>query len=134
MTCEGERDMGRKIETELNFLQNYGGKLDRDEFTTFRGSDKLYKKDSILAVNERRGFLREKVFWGTVVVTEIVFKRIKDIHIDELLGDIGRRTSGQPRAYFYKLMEGWYKNKSWWDGENTVLQKLYCRYVRKAGS
>lgn len=125
--------MSRKFETELKFSQNWGGKLDQPRYTTVRGQDKLYREGDVLPVTLATGLYHTKKSAGHVVVVRVEFKRLRDFTIQEILEDIGRRTSGEPRKYFFKLMEDFYKFKRWWDGEYTVLQKLTLDKMGREG-
>lgn len=114
----------RKPETDLKFSQNWGGKLEHARFTTFRGQDKLYKVGELYPVTLVSGLWHSEQRFGHVRLLAIEFKRIQDISLEEIIADIGRRTSSNPRKYFIELMKDFYGLKRWWDGEYTVIQKL----------
>lgn len=133
MSANGENGMGRKYEKELKFSKNWGGKLDMARFTSVRGQDKLFKAGEIHTISLASGLFHDQKNFGYARLLKIEFKRIEDFTIDEILVDIGRRTSGQPRNYFYKLLEEFYKHKKWWDGTYSVVQKLTFEYIGRNG-
>lgn len=133
MTENGVVSMTRKPETAIKFSRNWGGKLDMARFTTVRGQDKLYKEGEIYPIILASGLWHEKKEFGPARLLKIEFKRIEDFNIAEILADIGRRTSGQPRSFFFHLLEDYYKHKSWWDGMYSVVQKLTLEYIGRNG-
>lgn len=106
-----------KLEEEIDSLDEHISTIESLQ-------DKLFKLGSDLPVTLASGLFHEAKSFGYVKVLAIEFKRIKDVTITEILADIGRRTSTQPRVYFYKLMKDFYGHKRWWDGKYTVIQKL----------
>lgn len=126
-------NVARKLESDIKFSQNWGGKLDEPRFTTFRGQDKLYKVGQHYPVTIVSGLYHNKESKGFAVLISVEFKRIQDVSIDEILADIGRRTSAQPRRYFFNIMKDFYQYKKWWDGEYTVLQKLTFEFIGRRG-
>ena len=125
----GENGMTRKYEDVINFSRNWGMKLDNARWTTVRGQNKLYKVGGIYPVVLVASLVQKRKEYGPASLLRIEFKRIKDFTIGEILEDIGRRTSAQPRVYFYNLLKDFYQLKKWWDGEYTIAQKLVFEYI-----
>lgn len=123
-------NMTRKFETGVKFTDPWEDKLERGEFFTTRGQDKLYRTGVVYPVILVPGLFHNGKNYGHHRCFRIEFKRICDYNASEIIADIGRRRAGSsPRAAFYKLMKDWYQFKKWWDGEYTVLQKVYLEKI-----
>lgn len=121
--------MTRKFETEVNFTVPWGNKLENPSFFTSRGQDKLYRVGKIYPVILLSGLLQQRKKYGLHRCFRIEFKRICDYAVAEIVADIGDTLNLNPRQRFYEIMKALYKDKSWWDGEYTVLQQVYLEKI-----
>lgn len=116
-----------KTPIQISFSNSWGNKFLKKNFTTVRGQDSLflYKKYPVI--------LKGKVI-GHALVKEIEWKRINEFTIKEIQEDLGLSIQNNlqgdviakdVREQFMGILEKWYKQKPWWMGEYTIMQKLY---------
>lgn len=124
--------MAKTPERELLLTDNYGNKAAETTFTTFRGQDKLYRVGDVHLVFIKGSPGQPRIFMGRFRITAIEFKRIRIVSASEIIKDLGRRRSlPDPQGSFYRLMSFFYSKKSWWDGRDTVLQKIYLEKIEE---
>ena len=122
-----------KTPIQITFSSSWGNKFNKKEFTTVRGQDSLfqYRKYPVL--------FKGKII-GNAQVKEIEFKRICDFTIKEIREDLGLSIQNNLqgdgvaqdiREQFMSILEKWYKQKPWWMGEHTIMQKLYLENKRR---
>jgi len=112
----------------ITFSNSWGNKFNKKNYTTVRGQDTEFKLLKTYPV-----ILKGKII-GNAKVKEIEFKRINEFTIKEIREDLGlsiqNNLSGDMiaqdvREQFITILEKWYKQKPWWMGEHTVMQKIY---------
>jgi hypothetical protein len=127
--------MTRQYEKDVKFTDTWGGKVENELFTTFRGQDKLYTPGRIYPVIVVAGIFHKKRDYGYHRLIKLEFKRIMDVSPDEIIADIGRARAGSnPRKSFREIIYKFYGKKKWWDGEHTIIQKLYLEKIGGHGS
>ena len=111
----------------LTFSNSWGNKFLKKNYTTVRGQDSifLYKKYPVIVKGNVIGHAQVK---------EIEWKRINEFTIKEIQEDLGlsiqnnlqgNKIAQDIREQFMSILEKWYKQKPWWMGEHTIMQKLY---------
>jgi len=112
----------------ITFSSSWGNKFNKKEYTTVRGQDTNFTLLKTYPV-----ILKGKLI-GYAKVKEIEFKRINEFTIKEIREDLGisiqNNLKGDViaqdiREQFMSILEKWYKQKPYWMGEYTLMQKLY---------
>jgi hypothetical protein len=117
-------------ETILEFSSDWGGKIYQKYLTTVCGQDKLYLVGSTIPAIFKNGIYHVDKTIGNHQVQLIVWKRIIDFTQMEIIDDIGVAAAGNnPKLAFYDILSQWYAKKPWWQGQYTVMQKLYLQRV-----
>ena len=130
---EGNDNMARQHETEVNFTEPWGGKVYHDVFKTVRGQDKIYKVGRIYPCKLIAGLFHKKKELGLHKLLAIEWKRIRDFTPAEIIADIGQvRAGSDPRHQFLEIMRAFYAKKGWWDNEYTVLQRLTLEKIGRS--
>jgi len=117
-----------KTPDAITFSNSWGNNFNKKEYTTVRGQDTLFVLCKTYPV-----ILKGKII-SHAKVKEIEWKRINEFTIKEIREDLGisiqNNLKGDViaqdiREQFMTILEKWYKQKDWWMGEYTIMQKLY---------
>ena len=109
---------------QICFSHKYN-KLSNPEFTTVRWLDSNYRLGEIYDVYlVGSDMFHRKYEKGRVRLIKMEIKKLKELSIKFIIED-----ADCDREAFMKMMEGWYKNKPDWKGEDSEIQILYLEKV-----